>query len=116
MSRVVGKYKKNLDNHMHGIKPMFRTKAEREEQIKATGGKKTKANWFRNAKDNTTSTMTVPTTPGGLLLKQIQTSLASCPAPGKCKTKVLEGEGVTVQRQIVKSNPFPRRSCGRLVE
>ena len=77
--------------------------------IKATGGKKTKANWFRNAKDNTTSTMTVPTTPGDLLLKQIQTSLASCPAPGKCKTKVLEGEGVTVQRQIVKSNPLPKK-------
>ena len=65
MSRVVGKYKKNLDNHMHGIKTMFRMKEEREEQIKAIGGKHTKANWFRNTKDNTTSTMTVPTTPGG---------------------------------------------------
>ena len=113
MSRVVAKYKKNLDNHMKGIKTMFRTKEEREEQINATGGRKTKANWFRNTRDNTTTTMTVPTTPGGLLLKNLQTSLASCPAPGKCRTKVLEGEGVTVQRQIVRSNPFPRSTCGR---
>ena len=80
---------------------MFRTKEEREQQIKAVWGKKTKASWFRSTTDNTTTTMTIPTTPGGLLAKQLSFTLASCPAPGSCKTKLLDGGGVTVQRQVV---------------
>ena len=113
ISRVIGKYKINLENHEKEVKNMFRTKEERESFFKTTGGRKTKANWYRGDKNNTTTTTTVPTTPGGLLAKVIQTTLASCPPPGRCKTKVLEGEGVTVQRNIVRSNHFPRKSCGR---
>ena len=92
---------------------MFRTKEEREEQYKTKGGRKSKSNWFRDDKEKTTTTTTVPTTSGGLLAKQMQTTLESCPAPGRCRTKVLEGGGVTVKQNIVRSNPFPRQSCGR---
>ena len=113
ISRVVGKYKTNLDNHTNGNKKMFRTKEEREEFYKAEGGRKTKSNWFRGDKERTTTTTKVPTTPGGTLAKNMQTILASCPAPGRCRTKVLEGGGVTVKQNVVKSNPFPRPSCGR---
>ena len=55
----------------------------------------------------------VPTTPGGALAREMQTTLTSCPAPGRCKTNVIEGGGVTVKQNIVKSNPFPRLSCKR---
>ena len=113
MSKVVGKYTINLQNHRNGLKSMFRTKEERTEQMKSTGGRKTKSNWFRGDSSNTTTTITVPVTPRGLLAQQIQTTIASCPPPGKCKTRVREGEGVTVKRNIMRSNPFPKQSCGR---
>ena len=92
---------------------MYRTREEREEYHKANGGKKSKSNWFRGDKNKTTTTTTVPTTPGGLLAKEMQTTLDSCTPHGRCRTKVLEGGGVTVKQCIVKSNPFPRQSCGR---
>ena len=92
---------------------MFRTKEEREHQVKAAGEKKIKASWFRSSIHNTTTTITIPTSPGGLLAKQLRSVLASCPAPGACRKKNQEGGGVAVQRQVVKSNPFPRKSCGR---
>ena len=113
ISRVVGKYKNNLENHVSGEKRMFRTKEERNTYILINGGKKTKSNWFRGDSNNTTTTSTVPTTPGGLLARCMQSTLDACPPPTGCRTKVLEGEGITVQRNIVRSNPFPRTSCGR---
>ena len=88
LGRVLGKYKKNLDNHNLGIKSMFQTRQEREDYVKSIGARKTKSDWFR--KDATTTTTSVPTTPDGLLAKQMAVTLAACPAPGKCKTKVLE--------------------------
>ena len=112
VSRVIGKYTKNLENHRNGTKRMFRTREEREEQIKLTGGRKTKSTWYRT--DKTTTITTVPTTPGGLLARQMTETLAMCPAPGKCKTRVQEGVGRSVERNLVSSNPFPRQSCGRL--
>ena len=90
---------------------MFWSKIEREAYIRSIGGKKNKSDWFR--KDGTTTTATVPTTPDGLLAKQMTASLAACPAPGKCKTKVIEGGGQTVKQNLMRGNPFPRQSCGR---
>ena len=111
MRRVVGKYMQNLANHSSGLKTMFRTKEEREAFHNTNGGRRTKSTWYRG--DGTTTTTTVPATPGSQLAMQMKTALASCPAPGICKTKVLEGGGVTVQKNLMKGNPFPRQSCGR---
>ena len=113
ISRAVGKYQKNLANHNNGVKVMFRTKEEREEYTKSNGGRKNKATWFRGGKDAVTTTTTVPTTPGGQLAEQMVSALASCPGPGRCRTKVLEGGGTSVKRNLVSSNPFPRQSCCR---
>ena len=113
ISRVLGKYKNNLANHKSGSKMMFRTKEEREEFYESNGGRKNKATWFRGGKDRVTTTTMVPTTPGGQLAVQMKSALASCPAPGRCRTKVLEGGGTSVKKHLVVSNPFPRQSCGR---
>ena len=112
-SRVLGRYNQNLANHNSNQKVMFRSRQEREKQIESDGGKKTRSNWFRGGKDRTTSTTTVPATPGGVLADQIRNTLAGCPAPGRCRTKVLQGGGVSVKRTLVRTNPFPRVSCGR---
>ena len=44
------------------------------------------------------------------------TSFSTCSLnvrPGRCRTKVLQGGGVSVHSHLVRTNPFPRRSCGR---
>ena len=99
---------------MQGVKVMFRTKEEREVFILENGGMKNKSNWFRGDRENTTTIVTVPTTTRGCLARSMQTTLASCPPSGRCRSKVLEGEGTTVQRIVVKSNPYSRQSCARL--
>ena len=88
-----------------------RSKQERDTYIKSIGGRKNKSDWFR--KDGTSTMATVPTTPAGLLAKQMTASLAACPAPGNCKTKLIEGGGLTVKQNLVRGKPFPRQSCGR---
>ena len=35
------------------------------------------------------------------------------PAPGSTKTRVVERGGRNIRSQLVKSNPFPRNTCGR---
>ena len=69
MGRVVGNYSMNLENHNTGARNMFRSKQKRETYIKYIGGGKNQSDWFR--KDGTTTTATVPTTPDGLLAKQM---------------------------------------------
>ena len=110
-SRLVGNYINNLSNHNQGTRLMFRSRQERNKQIKRSEGKRSKADWYR--KDGTTNIITVPTTPGGVLATKMAAFLATCPTPGRCKTKVQEGGGSTVKRNLVRGNTFPRRSCGR---
>ena len=91
-SRLVGKYINNLSNHNQGTRLMFRSRQEREEQIKRSGGKRSKTDWYRM--DWTTNIITVPTTPGGVLATKMAASLATCPAPGRCRR-----EGVQLSRE-----------------
>ena len=91
---------------------MFRTKEEREEYFRSSGGRMSKSNWFRDDKKKTTTTTTIPTTPGGLLAKQMQTTHEYCPTTGRCRTEVLEGGGVTVKQTLSGTTPS-QDSCGR---
>ena len=74
-------------------------------------GRSTKSNWFR--KTEHTSTATFPTTPGDGLVGVVQSCLKQCIPPTRTSTKVLGGGGISVKAVLVKSNPFPRASCGR---
>ena len=40
-------------------------------------------------------------------------TLEKCPAPGSTRTRVVERGGRNIRSQLVRSNPFPRKSCGR---
>ena len=51
--------------------------------------------------------------PGGSLAARVNKSLEKCPAPGKTKAKVVERGGRSVRSDLVRNNPFPRKSCGR---
>ena len=88
VTKDIAKYELSLRNHLSGIKPMYRTREEREQYHLAQGGRSTKSTWFR--KGGFTCTITIPTTPGGKLATMVRESLASCPSPDSTKTRVVE--------------------------
>ena len=72
-NKALARYKKELDNHNQGIKDLYRSRSDREEERKSKGGKSTKDNWFKKKKGTvnsnegqTTSVLMVPYTSGVL--------------------------------------------------
>ena len=90
---------------------MYRTRKERLEQ-KQTGKALTgNDTWFR--KSGFTNTLTVPSTPGGVLASKVEDNLKKGRQPNGTKTKVIEGNGVSSRFGLTKSNQFPRDTCMR---
>ena len=111
LRRVVEKYESDLSNHQEGIKTMYRTGQERitmNEERKVSAQRDT---WFRS--DGFTSTLTVPATQDGSLVDRIRRNLDQGRQPPGTKTKVIEGGGVSARSGLVRSNPFPRKTCER---
>ena len=111
ISRVVAKYRNSLAKHECGIKPLYRTKVEREKVRQEAGGRAGKADWFR--KTGASAVLTVPATEGGRLAEKVKEALAAAPNPSGCKTLVREQPGPSVKQALVRSNPKPRETCGR---
>ena len=55
----------------------------------------------------------VPATVKGKLTEQISKVIRNSDAPGGYRTLLLEDGGTSVQRDLVKSNPFQEKSCSR---
>ena len=43
----------------------------------------------------------------------VRDTLEKCPAPGSTRTRVVERGGRNIWSQLVRSNAFPRKTCGR---
>jgi hypothetical protein len=71
-----------------------------------------KDTWFRVG--GSTSTITVPVTPNGLLAEQIRENLKRSRQPTGTKTLVVEDGAIGAQRGLTKSNQFPRNKCKHL--
>ena len=110
ISRVLARYQTSLQNHNSRKKKMYRTKLEREAHVR-TVCKSSMADWFR--KGGYINSLGIPTTSGGRLAALVKETLEKCPAPGSNRTKVVERGCRSVRLQLVRSNPFPRKSCGR---
>ena len=109
LKRIILKYKTDLSNHVEGIKPLYRTRVEREHQNLSCS--KERHTWFRSS--GATSTLTVPTTPGGTLADEVRRNLDRSRQPEGTKTKVIEDGGVSSRVGLVKTNQFPRLDCHR---
>ena len=109
--RAVARYTMSLRNHKNGSKVMYRTRAEMLAQRKAGGGKATAADWFR--KSGASSVFNVPATADSHLATEVQEVLDTVPGPRGMQAKVMEHPGRSVKQTLVKSNPFPRVTCGR---
>ena len=109
--RVVAKYMSSLSNHLEGDRPLYRSREEREKQKQETKALSMSDTWFR--KSGATSTLCVPPTPGGALAKMVEKNLELGRQPAGTNTKVVEGNGTSSGRGLVKPNQFPRDSCKR---
>ena len=101
MTRVSARYQKSLQNHQAQVKPMYRSRTERE--AAGSGSKTEKSSWFR--KGGFTNTLNIPATPGGKLASLVKEALARCPAPGNTKTRVVERGGRSVRGELVRATP-----------
>ena len=111
LRRIVANYTKSLSNHLEGVHQMYRNKQERDDQKKTTAAMSSKDNWFRSG--GATSTLCVPPTPGKELARRVETNLGQSRQPEGTRIKVVEGNGVSICRGMVKTNQFPRGVCYR---
>ena len=92
---------------------MYRSRKEQQRQVRAAGGKPGRSNWFK--KGGATNVLKVPATPESELAEAAKAALARTSAPSGLVAKVVEEPGPSVKSCLVKSNVFPRESCGRLL-
>ena len=111
LHRVAVKYLASLSNHQEEKKNMYRNKKERLEQKQTNKALTGNDTWFR--KGGFTSTLTVPSTPGGVLASKVEDNLKKGRQPNGTKTKVIEGNGMSSRFGLTKSNQFPRDNCER---
>ena len=109
--RTVARYQNSLKNHQWGKKRMYRSREEQKQELEAAGGRASKSNWFQRS--GATNLLRVPATTDSSLAKAVEGALARTAAPSGLRAKVVEEPGRSVGSWLVKSNPFPRKSCGR---
>jgi hypothetical protein len=110
-NRILANYSNIVTNDESGTKPMYRSKGDRKVQ-KEKEGIMNKSNWFH--KGGYTATYTVPSTRDSTLVTSTRQALDSTTGPTHTRVKVLEKPGATILSGLIRSNPFPRESCGRL--
>ena len=93
-------------------RPMWRSREERREQVRESGGKNSKTDWF--TKLGYQNTMTVPASKDGELMEKVSKVLSESMAPMGFRTLVMEDGGRAIKTDMVRTNPFPPiGGCGR---
>ena len=111
LKKVVARYIYTLSNHQEGVCNMYRSSQERINQKKTTSILNQKDTWFRAG--GATSTLCVPPTPRSELAKLVEANLGRSRQPEGTKVKVIEGNGLSTSRGLVRANQFPREICSR---
>ena len=119
-NKAVARYRKELEDHVQGIKDIYRSKVDRRRDTKVKGGKASKDTWFRKKqtgnsvsdKAKTTSVLKVPFT-AGALSGRLSETLKKTTAPEGISTRVQEGGGSKLKDQLVRLDPFPKDTCSR---
>ena len=103
--RILAKYTSNLQNLRKQGRPLYRSKAQRAEIVKAD-----KTNWLRS--EQATATITVPSTRNSTLAKDLRQKLIGT-GPRGTQVKVIEKPGPLIMSGLARNNPFKRWTCGR---
>ena len=101
--RILAKYTNDVYNSEVEGRRVYRTKADRQSDIKAT-----KATWFR--KLGATTTLRVPATRNSELAKEIRLVLGQYPGPKGTMVKVQEQPGKPLLSGLT-TNPFNTGNC-----
>jgi hypothetical protein len=112
LRRTISRYQTELTNHLEEKKKLYRSRLERMEMTEKNRFAAQKDTWFRTG--GTTSTITVPATPNGLLSENIRNNLKRGRQPTGTQTRVVEDGGVSAQMGLTRSNQFPREKCHRM--
>ncbi len=110
--RTIAKYTTSLTNMQVEGRPMYRTREEREVQVLKAGGKTTSSNWFK--KVGYSNTLTLQASINSNLTSKVKVTLQDTQAPSNYNTLLLEDGGFSIKQDLVRSNPSPEQSCGRL--
>ena len=111
LMKVLKKYLAELSNHLEGKRNLYRTRQERLIMKEANRVNKLRDTWFREG--GATSTLTVPSTPGGSLATEVKKNLSKGRQPKGTHTRVIEDGGRSVQVGLIQPNQFPREKCHR---
>jgi hypothetical protein len=110
LNRIVKRYQAELSNHLEGRKPLYRSREERESSKDASRIVSQKETWFRA--EEATSTLTVPSSPDGLLAEKVRKNILQGRQLCGTKTKEVENGGKSSNGVLIKSNQFPKDECG----
>ena len=105
-TRILAKYDTDIRNYTTEGKNIYRSKTERQNDIKAT-----KSTWFREL--GATATIKVPMTNNSALAKQLREVLVKFPGPKGTTTKVVEQPGIPILSGLSNSNPFKTIDCNK---
>ena len=101
--RILAKYKNYIYSNINEGRKIYRTKHDRQSDIKAT-----KATWFRRL--GATTTLRVPATKNSELAKEIRLVLGQYPGPKGTMVKVQEQPGRPLLSGLT-PNPFNTGKC-----
>ena len=108
MKGAIERHREMLRLSEAGEISLYRTRKEIKESKLRKGGNSA-ASW--HLKGDTTSTMNVAPTPGGVLKRKLSEALDNLRAPDGGKTKVIERGGRPVFSGIVEGDPFQKEGC-----
>ena len=106
-------FEKMLEEDKMGIKPLFRPRDWKKEERDAMKKDK-KLNWYNNEKKTKMkykSVLFVPSTPGGVLTKQLKKREAEINRFESNRIKIVEKGGENIESILSKKDPFRKKSC-----
>ena len=117
--KAVNKFVMEHNKHKEGIKDIYRTREDRQRDMKEKGGKCKRDNWYKNSKEpvdgrqEATSVIKVPYSCNSVLKKSLQDSAKKCKPPENTQTRIVESGGSKLKNILIKPDPFPKMNCGR---
>jgi hypothetical protein len=114
LNSAVKAFDKMLEDDRKGIKPLFRDRNwNKEERLEIKKNKR--VNWYKNeetkSKINYKSVLFVPSTPGGILAKELKRREEELNRFSQERIKIVEKGGIKVENILTKKDPFEKEKC-----
>ena len=105
-ARAKGKYEDAMKKHLEGVEPFYKGKLWNQDVRRKNKAHK-RRNWYKQG--GTEAVFFVPSTPNGQLAQTCSDEFKK----SKMRVKVVERAGTTINKSLVKSNPFATNKCNK---